>query len=254
MVNWAVVIVIAAVTAQLSPRMNSLVEAVRPALPFPSSAPAGDVPADNGAAARWFVVWPTSADDTRIIVRANPLNPEVQKASAEAMEEINAAVAAAERRAQASYDRALERLRKTGSAGELDPVTLDDEGVAGERIDAELEVTIELAEATSFDIASADAPVVQPGSAGVSWIVGVSPNTYRPTTGDDRREHFRAAETRLYFGVMSRPEVTRLGDEQVYRVALPPPSAGAFAVIIRGNAALVSSITTGADWRQLAPR
>ena len=251
MVQFAVVIVMAAVAAQLSPRMTSLVEAVKPVLPFPSSAPDGDLPIDNSAASRWFVVWPSDGDDTRIIVRANPLHAEVQQASADAMEEINAAVAAAERRAQASYDRALEQLRKTGTAGSLATVTLDDEGVAGERIDAELEVTIDLADAASFEIASGEAPTVQPGTGAVSWIVTIPPNTYRPTSGDDRREHFRAAETRLYFGVTSRPTVTRQGDEPRFTVEIP---AAAFSVIIRGNASLVPKLVTAADWSRLSPR
>ena len=257
MVQVTLLIVAAALAmtaTQLSPRMASLVEAVRPVLPYPQSTPEGDLPIDNSADSRWFVVWPEGADASRIIVRGNPLHPEVQQASVAAMEDINAAVAAAERRAQASYDRALERLRKTGKAGELETVTLEDEGVAGERIDAELEVTIELADANAFDIASGEPPVVQQGMNGPSWIVSVPANTYRLATGDDRREHFRATETRLFFGVTTRPVVTRQGDEPRYRVAVGDVSPEAFSVTVRGNAALVAAIASGADWARLSPR
>jgi hypothetical protein len=248
-----VVASLALLALQPTSRMDALVAAVRPALPFPAATEAGDLPADNSDASRWFVVWPRSADDTAIILRANPLHPDVQKMGAAAMEEINVAVTAAERRAQAAYDRALEQLRRTGRAGELENVSLDDEGVAGERIDAELEVMIELATADTFEISSGQPPVVRPGANGPSWIVAIPANTYRPNSGDDRREHFRAAETHLYFGMASSPTVTRVGDQPRYRVAAAPDANG-FAVVIKGHAGMVETITAGADWTRLAPR
>jgi hypothetical protein len=233
--------------AQVSSRMATLINAVRPVLPFPASTPAGDLPADNSATAKWFVVWPTEAEETRIIVRANPLHPEVQEASAQAMEKINIAVAAAERRARESYERALESLRKTGKSGELEVISLDDEGIAGERIDAELEVTIELATAETFEISSGEEPVVQPGTRGAAWVVTIPPHAYRTPTGDDRREHFRAAESRVYLGVATRPQVAKQAGP-LYRVTLGESGA---AVIIRGNASLVSALTTDTDWSRL---
>lgn len=244
----AALIVTAALLAQVSPRMANLMEAVRPALPFPESTRAGDLPADNRAEAKWFVVWPRTADDTRIVVRANPLNPDVQQASAEAMQEINQAVAAAERRVRESYDRAVERLRQSGTAGDIESISLDDEGVAGERIDAELEVTIAFAETTSVEIHTGEPPTVRPGGNGAAWIVRVPGNTYRSTT--DNREHFCAAEARVYIGVAARPEVTRIGDDPRYRVTAAA-SAGAVAVAIRGNASLVSALADQADWSRL---
>ncbi len=252
--NVAIVIafvVAPTLVAQVPARMARLVDAVRPVLPFPSSTPAGDLPADNSAAHKWFVIWPTEPGDTRIIVRANPLHPEVQEASAEAMEKINIAVAAAERRARESYERALESLRKTGKSGELDVISLEDEGIAGERIDAELEVTIELAAVESFDIPSGEHPVVQPGTKGAAWVMTIPANAYRTTTGDDRREHFRAAESRVYLGVTAPPRVAKR-DGPVYRVTLneSAPKTGA-VVIIRGNASLVSALTTDTDWSRL---
>jgi hypothetical protein len=239
------------IAAQVSPRMASLVEALRPVLPFPSSTASGDLPADNSAALKWFVIWPTGPEDMRIIVRANPLHPDVQEASADAMEKINIAVAAAERRARESYERALDSLRRTGKSGELEVISLEDEGIAGERIDAELEVTIELATVDSFEISSGEEPVVQPGTNGAAWIVTIPPNAYRTTTGDDRREHFRAAESRVYLGVTARPQVAK-HEGPVYRVTLgeSAPKTAA-AVIIRGNASLVSALTTATDWSRL---
>jgi hypothetical protein len=234
-----------------SPRLDALVAAVRPVLPYPGASADGELPADNAATSRWFVVWPGSPGDTRIVVRANPLHPETQKAGAAAMDQINAAVVAAERRAQEAYDKAMEQLRRTGKGSELEVITLDDEGIAGERIDAELEVVLELQPAESYAIDSSQAPVVEAGRGGVTFSVSVGPNTYRPLRGTDRREHFRAAETRLYFGPVTRPEVTREGDEPRYRVTIAP-SADGFAVVIRGNESLVRQIVAEANWLRVA--
>jgi hypothetical protein len=242
-------VVVVAMATQLSPRMAKLVEAVRPVLPFPAASADGDVPADNTAASQWFVVWPSGPDDTRVTVRANPLHPDVQKQGATAMQEINAAIAAAERRAQESYDRALAELRRTGKSTELETITLEDEGVAGERIDAELEATIELAPVGSFELISGVAPAVSAGPGG-RWIVSVPANVYRLTTGSDRRDHFRAAETHLFFGLTAKPQVERLGDDPRYRVSVTPAD-GAFVVWLRGNASLVSTLSTEADWSRL---
>jgi hypothetical protein len=240
-------------SAGVLPRIDELVAAVRPALPFPAAAESGDVPADHNAVARWFVVWPRDPDETRIVVRANPLHPEVQKIGAQAMGNINAAIVAAERRAQAAYDKALEELRRTGTVTDLDSISLDDEGVEGERIDAELEVTIEMERAASYDFASGQPPAVAPGSAGPVWVVRVPENTYRRTQGADVREHFRAAEARLYFGAVQKPDIARRGDEAHYDVTIRA-TADAFAVIVRGNAALVKQITETAEWTRLAPK
>jgi hypothetical protein len=253
MIKTAILIGALWLAAQPSVRMATLIEVVRPVLPFPAADADGLSPADHSAEAKWFVVWPADGDDTRIVVKANPLNPGTQQAAAAAMTDINAAVAAAERRAQAAYDKAMEQLRRTGKGSDLEAVTLDDEGIAGERIDAELEVAIELAPVESFNIASGEPPIVTVGTRGVSWTVAVPANTYRPTSGADRREHFRAAEMHLFFGLASKPEVTRKGDEAVFRVTVAP-SANAFAVVIRGNQDLVTRLATAPDWSSLAVR
>ncbi|HUE88655.1 MAG TPA: hypothetical protein VMO26_21470 [Vicinamibacterales bacterium] len=250
MLKAALLIALATLTSQ-TPRMDALVDAVRPVLPFPGASSDGELPADNSAESRWFVVWPAAPGDRRIVVKANPLHPDIQKAGAEAMDRINAAVVAAERRAQEAYDKAMEQMRRTGKGSELEVITLDDEGIAGERIDAELQVVIELQPAESFAIESSEAPVVSESHSGVTWSVSVGPNTYRRTRGDDRREHFRAAEMRLYFGPLARPDVRRDGDEPRYRVNVTP-SADSFAVVIRGNDTLVRQIAADADWSRLA--
>ena len=249
MFKAALIIGLVTLTSQTS-RIDALVAAVRPVLPFPGASADGELPADDSAKSQWFVVWPDSTDP-RIVIKANPLHPETQKAGALAMDQINAAVVAAERRAQEAYDQAIERLRRTGKGAELEVITLDDEGIAGERIDAELEVVIELQIAESFAIESSEAPVVSEGRGGIAWSVSVAPNVYRRIRGDDRREHFRAAETRLYFGPLARPEVRRDGDEPRFHVTVLP-SAETFVVVVRGNDALVRQIVAEADWPRLA--
>jgi hypothetical protein len=244
---------LAAFATQPSPRIERLINAVRAVLPYPAANADGDLPADNRADARWFVIWPDDADDVQIIVRANPLHPEVQKASVEAMAAINAAVTAAERRAQAAYDRALEQLRKTGKAGALENVSLDDEGIAGERIDADLELTIELAAAEPFELAAGEAPAVSAGANGPSWLVTVPAHAYQTGTGAEQRERFRAAETWLYFGLSTVPTVSRIGRQARYAIGIAT-AADAFAVRLRGNAELVAALAAGADWNQLVPR
>jgi hypothetical protein len=184
MLKLATLLVLVALTAQAqAPRIEALVAAVRPALPYPAASSDGELPANETASARWFVVWPDGPDETSIVVKANPLHRETQKAGVEAMEQINAAVVAAERRAQEAYDKAMEQLRRTGKGSELEVITLDDEGIAGERIDAELEVVIALEPVESFVMESSEAPVVTDGRDGVAFVVTVGPNTYRPVRG-----------------------------------------------------------------------
>ncbi len=50
---------------------------------------------------------------------------------------------------------------------------------------------------------------------------------------------------------MTRPEVARESDEPRYRVTIAP-SADGFAVVIRGNAALVRQMANETDWSRLA--
>jgi hypothetical protein len=238
--------------AQPAPRVGALVAALRPALPFPSASADGAQPADGSASPRWFVVWP-SVDEAMVRVRANPLHPETQRTVASAEVDIQQAVAAAERRAQAAYERALAEVRRTGKSTDVAGISLDDEGVAGERLDAELELTVALEPAArSFDVLSSEPPVVEAGTKGVSWIVRIAPNTFRDASAPDGREHFRAAEAHLVYGDVARPAVVRAGDTPRFTVTVAP-SPGAFAVVLRGNESLLAQVLAAADWARLAP-
>jgi len=239
---------VAAATVQTLP-VARLVDAVRQALPFPSSDQSGEMPSEGGAQHRWFVVWPTAADP-RIVIKANPLHPDTQQASVEAMDAIQRAIEQAERRAQASYDRAIAEVKRTGKPADVDGISLDDEGVAGERIDADLEVSIQLEPATSFELATEHAPVVTPGGVGPSWVVRTAANAYQDPSTQRGRERFRPAEARLYFGVIERPTVARRGDRHLYAVTITAEK-DAFCVVIRGNEGLVGRLVAAGDWRRL---
>lgn len=234
--------------AQSSP-LDTLVAILKPALPYPEAAPAGDVPAEGGADARWFVIWPDGDRPARIIVRANPLHPETQAISNAAMAAIQETIVAAERRAQAEYDRVMEQLRRTGKGADLQGIALDDEGIAGERIDAELELTIDLEVAqAATELIGATAPSVSVTNGGAIAIVRLAAHTYREDANGVARERFRPAEARIYFGMSEPPAVARRGPAR-HLLTLSPATGG--VVVLRGNEALIEQLIAGADWSRL---
>ena len=256
--GWLAVVATATVVArgpgsaleQTSARMTALVETLRPALPFPEADVNGDVPVRGGEASKWFVVWPTP-DDQRVVVRANPLHRDIQASGAEAMARIQEAVVAAERKAQAAYDRAIKELQQTGKASNLDGVTLEDEGVAGERIDAELELTIAVEQAASFELGSSRPPQIAAGVNGPAWSITTVPNTFKEVTSAGSRDRFRPAETRLVFSDSpNKPTVDRRGDRDLYGVALAA-SPNSFVVVLRGNQELLAEVLAKTEWSKL---
>jgi len=234
--------------------IETFIGVLRPALPFPSADASGELPATGGGESKWFVVWPTSDKEPRVVIKANPLHPDTQAASATAMREIQEAVIAAERKAQAEYDRAVEQVKRTGTAADISGISLDDEGAAGDRIDAELELTIALEAGAlrSFEVASSISPDVTRGTNGVTWVVSVAANTYRPADRVETRQRFRPAETRLLFGRIARPVVTRQRNADRFHVEITP-ATGAFSVVLRGNDELLKQVVATADWRRLSP-
>jgi hypothetical protein len=236
-----------------SPRVQMVIDALKPALPFPAAGADDTVPERGGDDSKWFVVWPGEVDDTAIVVKANPLHPDTQKLVAKAEEAIQRAVADAERKAQAAYDRALEELKRTGKPTDLDTISLEDEGVAGQRLDAELALTIQVVDPASYEIGSSVPPEVTAGPPGVTWQVVVPPNTFQDRLTTDRRDRFTASEARLFFGPIARPNVNRIGDRPRFAVTVPV-SPGGLAVILRGNDALLKQVVASAAWSRITPR
>src|SRR5215218_1509796 len=92
-------------------RIDALVAALRAVLPFPAAAADGATPLAGGADHKWFIVWPSDPGDSTVIVKANPLHPDTQKAGATAEGPIQEAVVRAERKAQAAYERAVDEVK-----------------------------------------------------------------------------------------------------------------------------------------------
>lgn len=119
----------------------ALVAALRPLLPFPDAREDG-TPADGSTDAVWAVRWP-GADETRVEVMANPLNADNRRRALDAERQIQAAAMRAQERSQADYERALRDFARTGRTETIREISLRDDGVAGDRYDAESQLTIE---------------------------------------------------------------------------------------------------------------
>ncbi|MGE3274855.1 MAG: hypothetical protein AB7O67_07070 [Vicinamibacterales bacterium] len=230
-------------------------ETFGPLLPYPA-ATRTNVPEDGTAGARWIVRWaPVDEMPLAIEVLANPYNVDNQLRAERDMAAIREAVFGAEQRAQAEYERLLDEVRRTGKAADVDGVTLDDEGVIGERADADAHVEIACLMGADTDaLGSAVAPSVAPGPDG-GWMLRVPAHEYteRTDAGDTRRR-FRPAEVRLYAGLPSAPVVSRRGDRDLFDLAVAgaPAPEGAVTVILRGNEALVGELAAAADWARLS--
>jgi hypothetical protein len=172
--------------------MAAVRAAVAPALPFPDSDALGSLPADGKSSGPWMIK-PLQPGDRAIEVLANPLNEAHQRDATRAMAQIGQSIEAAQRRADAQFERAVAEAKRTGQSQEVDGVTLNDEGLAGARIDAESHVIIEV----SFN---------QPLSKTV--VIASAPSgAYR---GDDGVERFREAQSTVSVG---RLAVTLRGNE-----------------------------------------
>lgn len=155
--------------------MQAVRATLAPALPYPASDADGALPANGKSDAPWMVR-PIQPGERTLRILANPLNEAHQRRAARAMAEIEASIEAAQRRAEAQFERAIAEAKRTGRSQDVDGVTLADEGIAGAKIDAESHVTIDV----SFD---------EPVAAGVS-ITSTPSSVYR---GDDGIERFREA-------------------------------------------------------------
>jgi hypothetical protein len=232
--------------------------ALAPALPYPESDALGSLPADGRSTAPWMVR-PLDSASHIIEIVANPLNPDYQRRSAEAMAEIQRAIVRAERRAQAQYDRAVEELRRTGRSQHVDGVTLGDEGVAGAKIDAESRVTIDVAAnqaAYRYAVGGSTAPAVSRAIVPSAVAVVTMPaHVYRPREGGEER--FAPAEATVFFGAVSTPEIEQRSASEFEITATASAGAGSTqavrSLVLRliGSAALIDAILTQADWASL---
>lgn len=246
-----------AVAQQAEPAALSV--ALRPALaralPFPEAQPDG-MPVGGVTEPLWIVRWP-AAGDLRVDVLANPLNPGNHERAMKAEAEIQRAAMASQRKSQADYEQALRDFQRTGTVGDIREISLRDDGVAGERYDAESQLTIradEFDDAHAFSVGTSRLPEAVPASAGPAVIVRVAANTYREpgTAGDPGLTRFCAEQAWVYFGALTTPVITRRSDDSAaVSVARAPGASRGVVVSISGNVELVNRVLQQADWGSL---
>jgi hypothetical protein len=240
--------------------MTAVRAAFAPALPFPDTDDTGSVPANGSPVPLWMVRPPQSGDRT-IEVMANPLNEINQARATRAMAQIGAAIGAAQRRAEAQYDRAVAEAKRTGRSQEVDGVGLADEGVAGARIDAEGHVSIDVdfnQPSYAFAVASSipPAPSRQVAITGSVAVITVPANEFRVRTAKGTEERYCPAESIVYFGTLGTPEVRERSDQafEVVTAAIASENKAAvrsMTIRLRGNEVLIADILRKADWNQV---
>lgn len=229
--------------------MAAIRSAMSPALPFPATDDAGAVPANGDTGALWMVR-PLQPGDRTIEVIANPLNQVNQVKGERAMAQIQDNIEAAQRRAAIQYDRAVAEAKRTGRSQDVDGVTLSDEGVAGQKFDAESHVTIDVSinePSIKFDVISSiePAPSTQLTIPGAVAIVATPSNTYR----DDNVERYSEAQTAIFLGRTSVPEVRKRADNTFEVVSTGTP--GSLVVRLRGNEMLIADLVRKTNWAQV---
>lgn len=236
---------------------DGLRPALAPALPFPDAQPDGT--ASGGATDTvWTVRWP-AAGELVVQVLANPVNPGNHQRALKAEEEIQKAAMASQQRSLADYEQAVSDFKRTGKVGSIREISLTDDGVAGERFDAESQLTIraEVFDGThAFKVATSRIPQTMPASGGPAFVVRVAANTYREGGGTDDpgQARFCPEQAWVFFGTLRAPELTR-GDENVVAVSVGSTDASRGLVVsISGNAELVDRVLQQADWALLRAR
>ncbi len=223
-------------------------DAVRPALAFPAATERQE-PVDGNATARWIVRRARSDEGALVAeVIANPLNPETQTRAAWSMAAIQQEVFAAERRAQVEFERAREAARRSGASVAVQGITLDDEGVAGDRADGEERMTIEMdtrrvEHASHID--AVDAPTVRDNVSGAPWLVKV-PAREVQRDGESRAQYY-PAQAIVYFA-SAKPIVNETG-QRLFTVRATGDNV--VAVILRGNSGLIDEVIARADWSRV---
>ena len=240
--------------------MAAVRAALTPALPYPDSDEAGELPKDGKPTAAWMVR-PLVAGDRSIEVIANPLNVSNQQRATRAMALIQASLESAQRRSEAQYERAIAEAKRTGRSQDVDGVTLSDEGLAGARIDAEDHVTIDVQfnqPIYSFAVTSSIAPAPAPTLSvpGAVAVITVPSNVYRQKSASSTDDRFCPAEMMLFFGAVHAPNVDdqSTNDYTVTTNAVAGDNAASVRSILirlRGNETLLAQIARGSDWSRL---
>lgn len=236
---------------------EALRAAIGPALPFPDARRDG-TPVGGATEPVWTVRW-SEADGARVEVLANPLNPDNRERALKAEAEIQKAVMASQRQSQADYEQAVSDFQRTGKVGEIREVSLSDEGVAGERYDAESQLTIR---AETFEgshqltVATARRPEAWAGS-GEPIVVRVAAHTYQEpgVPGEPGMIHFSPEQAWVYFGVQAPLTIAAPdGAAATVSATMAPGAPRGVVVSISGNAGLVDRVLRQSDWERFRAR
>lgn len=236
---------------------HALVSALRPALPFPD-ANADGTPAGGDVGPVWVVRWP-DAGDGRVEVWSNPLNPENRKRALAVEAEIQEAAMRAQRRSQGDYEQALSDFERTGRVSGIREISLTDDGVAGERYDADSHLLVSVApldDDVSFSVATGVMPSVVSGVNGPATVIRVPAHVYAAPDGAawPPGEHYRAEQAWLVFGEAGTATIVRRADGLHVDVTVPvetSPGRGGALVEISGNPSLVEQALQKGDWSAL---
>ena len=237
--------------------MTAVRSAMAPALPFSDTDHSGAFPADGQTEPLWMVR-PPEPGEQAIEVIANPLNAVNQLRAARAMVQIQNNVEAAQRRAAVQYEHAVAEAKRTGKSQEVDGVTLADEGVAGQKIDADSHVAIDVAfnqPAYKFAVSTSiqPAPSTMVSIPGAVAVIAVPSNTYH----DDRlkADRYAEAETLVFLGRTATPEVVKRADNsfEVSAAATPSdnPAIATLVLHFRGNDVLMADLLRKTNWNAL---
>jgi len=240
--------------------MAAVRAALAPSLPFPDTDETGSVPANGSPVPSWMVR-PLQPGERNIEVMANPLNEINQARAMRAMAQIGAAVDAAQRRAELQYEHAIAEAKRTGRSQDVDGVSLSDEGIAGARIDAEGHVTLDVdfnrpSYLFVMDSSVPPAPSRTIVISGAVAVMAIPSNTFRRKVGERSEERFCPAETIVYFGALSAPEVRERSDSvfEVLASEIAGQSTAAMRTMtirLRGNETLIADILRRADWNRV---
>jgi hypothetical protein len=236
---------------------DALRTALAPALPFPEARPDGTAP-DSSSTPVWTIRWPADGE-SRIEVLANPLNSGNRERALKAEEEIQKSAMQSQRRSQSDYDRALDDFQRTGRVGEIREVSLRDDGLAGERYDAESQLTItaEFVDARYAQrVGTSALPVLLPGSNGPAAVVRLASNTYREAQGDEPvSTRYAPEQAWVFFGPIAPPAIARDQDNLASLSTERSATAVSRALVVHvsGNAELVDRVLRNADWSRLVP-
>lgn len=233
---------------------EALKEALAPALPFPAARPDG-TPETGGADAVWTVRW-APPDEPRVEVLANPLNDENRRRALAAEQAIQKAAMQAQRRSQADYEQALSDFQRTGRTSEIREISLRDDGVAGERYDAESQLTVSaerIDTPRTLAVAGGSRPEAVAVAPDASAVLRVPASTYLEEGPDGVPGALRYAPEQAWIlvgGLAADPPSGPDAASPDVTVS-PVDRRGGVLVWIRGNAELVEQIVTRGAWIRL---